>query len=106
MADPSGSIIAKRHTYGEDCFNCRLVSGAGIIAMGIYVFTAAKKQKTAFNRNFIYCLSTGKSINKTQIKRFFFINTNSLLFCFFLGIFGIGAARLFALPPFQRTTSD
>lgn len=59
MADIGNSVIAKRHTYGEDCMNCRLVSGFGIIGMGIYVLTAAKRQKVNFNRNFIYTISFG-----------------------------------------------
>lgn len=61
MSDASRSVVAQRHTYGEDCSSCRLVSGLGIIGMGIYVLTAAKKQKTTFSRNFIYFISTGTS---------------------------------------------
>ncbi|XP_031639807.1 uncharacterized protein LOC116351801 [Contarinia nasturtii] len=78
--DNSRSIVAQRYNYGDDCSSCRLVSGVGIIGMGIYVLTAAKKQKTVFSRNFIYCVSAG--------------------------VIGLGAARLLALPPFQRTTSE
>lgn len=59
MVDIGDSLVAKRHTYGEDCMNCRLVSGFGIIGMGIYVFTAAKRQKVNLNRNFIYAFSFG-----------------------------------------------
>lgn len=54
------SFVAKRHTYGEDCTSCRMVSGFGIIGMSIYVLTAAKKQKTNFSKNAIYCMSLGK----------------------------------------------
>lgn len=63
MSDVSGSLVAKRHSYGEDCSSCRLVSGLGIIGMGIYVLTAAKKQKTVISRNIIYCMSTGNSMS-------------------------------------------
>lgn len=59
MADSEKSIVSKRFDYGEDCSSCRLVSGGGIIAMSIYVFTAAKQQKTNLSRNFVHCISLG-----------------------------------------------
>lgn len=102
MSDMSNSIVAKRHTYGEDCLNCRLVSGFGIIGMGLYVFNAARNQKANLNRNFIYTISLGnlkENKNTSPYKYKFFL-------LIFLGIIGIGAARLFAFPPFQRTISD
>lgn len=60
MSDAEGSFVSKRHDYGEDCSSCRMVGGLGIIGMGIYVLTAAKKQKTPLSRNFVYCISLGK----------------------------------------------
>lgn len=55
-----GSLVSKRHDYGEDCSSCRLVSGAGMVGLSVYVLTAAKKQKTIFSRNVIYCISFGE----------------------------------------------
>lgn len=61
MSDNSGgNLVSKRHDYGEDCSSCRLVSGAGMIGLSVYVLTAAKRQKSTFGRNFIYCASLGK----------------------------------------------
>lgn len=66
MSDIDGSFASKRHDYGEDCSSCRMVSGFGMIGMGIYVLTAAKKQKTQLNRNFVYFISVGKFNNNLQ----------------------------------------
>lgn len=61
MSDSGGgSLVSKRHDYGEDCSSCRLVSGAGMIGLSVYVLTAAKKQKTTSSRNFVYCISFGE----------------------------------------------
>lgn len=66
MTEKNESFVAKRHSAnaaGEDCTACRMVSGFGLIGMGIYVLTAAKKQKTMMNRNFVYLISAGNVKN-------------------------------------------
>lgn len=60
MSEIGGSLVSKRHDYGEDCSSCRMISGFGLIGMGIYVLTAAKKQTTSLSRNFVYCVSLGE----------------------------------------------
>lgn len=69
MTEKNESFVAKRHSAnaaGADCTACRMVSGFGFIGMGIYVLTAAKKQKTIMSRNFVYLLSAGKVENIPQ----------------------------------------
>lgn len=74
MGESEGrSFVAQRYNYGDDCTSCRLVSGFGLVGMGIYVLTAAKKQNTVFSRKFVYCISAGTQ--KYQ---------NSKIFVFFL----------------------
>lgn len=62
------SIVAKRHDYGEDCMSCRLVSGGGIVGMGIFVLSAARQQKVTMNRNFGYCISIGEFHSESMNK--------------------------------------
>ncbi|XP_055603167.1 uncharacterized protein LOC129751591 [Uranotaenia lowii] len=45
------SAIANRH---KDCLPCRLVSGTGVIGMGIYVYVQAKKRPQAVGRSAMY----------------------------------------------------
>lgn len=111
MIEKIESFVAKRYSAnvaGEDCSACRMVSGFGLIGMGIYVLTAAKKQKTVMSRNFVYLMSAGKvnkyCTNSEQILIYNFIFIN--LFLFRTGVVGLGAARILALPPFEHKTSD
>lgn len=115
--DNQRSIVSKRHDYGEDCTSCRLVSGGGIIGMGIFVLSSAKQQKTPLNRNFGIIISLGKckrsksneKMNTIMVFFYKYVYFFGFSFCCYLltlGIIGIGAARLLALPPFQRTISE
>lgn len=59
------TFLSKRHGHYEDCTSCRIVSGSGLIGMGIYVFTSAKKQKTNTSKNIVYFMSIGKLIENS-----------------------------------------
>lgn len=61
------SLLSKRHDYGEDCSSCRLVSGAGMIGLSVYVLTAAKKQNTTISRSVVYCISLGMRISSFEV---------------------------------------
>lgn len=52
------TVLAKRHD--EDCLACRLVSGFGVLGIGIYLYNTSIKQKSSLSRNGILLLSLGK----------------------------------------------
>lgn len=56
--DVSPSIVSKRHT--EDCLPCRLVSGFGVVGIGLYLYNTGRKYPNGINRSLIYGLSIGK----------------------------------------------
>lgn len=66
VLDNERGIVSKRHDYGEDCMSCRLVSGGGIIGMGLFLLNTARHQSKPFNRNFGYCMSIGEPKMKHQ----------------------------------------
>lgn len=43
----------------EDCLACRLISGFGVIGIGIYLNSIASKQKTLWNKRGIQAVSLG-----------------------------------------------
>lgn len=51
------SIVEKRH---DDCLGCRLVSGFGVIGIGIYIYSQAKHSPTKIARNSLYTIAAGK----------------------------------------------
>lgn len=72
------SFLAKRHQNGEDCTSCRLVSGFGVIGMGIYVFLSARKHSTPFNRNCLYMISLGKQCRTFFVNQLIVLNLSLL----------------------------
>lgn len=50
------SIVNKRH---ENCWSCRLVSGFGVVGMGIYIWSQAKHRPPGLAKNSIYTVSIG-----------------------------------------------
>ncbi|EAT34580.1 AAEL013191-PA [Aedes aegypti] len=45
------SVVANRH---KDCLPCRIVSGTGVLGMGVYVWIQAKKRPQAVGRFAMY----------------------------------------------------
>lgn len=45
------SVVASRH---KDCLPCRIVSGTGVLGMGVYVWVQAKKRPQAVGRYAMY----------------------------------------------------
>lgn len=69
--DNNQTILSKRHD--EDCLGCRLVSGFGVLGMGVYLFNTGQKQTTRFNRRAIILLSFG------NLFCFFFLQNSDIL---------------------------
>lgn len=58
-AQNSPSIVAKRH--GDDCLPCRLVSGFGVIGIGVYLYSTGTKQSNKISRAVLHTLALGKT---------------------------------------------
>ncbi|XP_077296906.1 uncharacterized protein LOC143918746 [Arctopsyche grandis] len=61
----------------RDCWGCRMVSGCGLVGIGAYLATFSKKNPATLGKGILATLS--------------------------ISFAGLGAARIFDLPPFKHT---
>lgn len=62
--EKKNSIFSQRHK--ADCIPCRLVSGFGVIGIGIYLYSQAKYRPSKGGRFVLYTLAAGRE-NELQI---------------------------------------
>lgn len=69
MSSPSPPFLVRRH---DDCIPCRLVSGFGVIGMGVYLYSQAKHRPAGIGRNSIFVVSAG-NIHSKSLAQYIYI---------------------------------
>lgn len=64
MSNGSKTGPTKDDSEGDDCLECRLVSGVGLCGIGSWIYLQAKKNPPGLGRNLIHLMSAGnRSMN-------------------------------------------
>ena len=55
--DPN--YIKNKYNLNKDCLACKITGSVGLFCASIYCFVNARKQTSAFNKNFINVIASG-----------------------------------------------